>query len=145
MAISALAQPGHPSVLRHQQLQDGLLQVGAMAFGLPRGEDDHGLIAFGSLRTAERQARRVEMLPALRTPFLDTHRKGKLTQEAIPPEVETASRLRPRVLRWHMSAWTPGRTNTSRGVLTTNGGAATRDDGPTLSRSASSLPPLPPR
>jgi hypothetical protein len=56
-----------------------------MVFGRTMGDDDHVLIALGSVRTAERKARRVEMMKALINPFLDTHRKGKLTQEEITP------------------------------------------------------------
>src|SRR2546430_17153990 len=85
MAIPALAQQEHPTVLRHHQLQDGLFQVGAMVFGITMGDDDPVLIALGSVLTAERKARRVEMIKALINPFLDTHRKGKLTKEEITP------------------------------------------------------------
>src|SRR5262249_41440883 len=56
-----------------------------MVFGIPMGDDEHVLIAFGSILTAERKARRVEMIKALINPFLDTHRKGKLTKEEITP------------------------------------------------------------
>src|SRR5262249_62006190 len=56
-----------------------------MVFGIPMGDDEHVLIAFGSILTAERKARRVEMIKALINPFLDTHRKVKLTKEEITP------------------------------------------------------------
>ena len=49
------------------------------------GDEDGVLIALGSIRTAERKARRVERMQALINPFVDTHRKGKLTQEEITP------------------------------------------------------------
>jgi hypothetical protein len=49
------------------------------------GDEDRGLIALGSVRAAERKARRVTMMNALIPPFVDTHRQGKLTQEKITP------------------------------------------------------------
>jgi len=85
MALPALAQQGHPTVLQHHQRQDGLFQGGTMVFGSTMGADAHVRIALGSGRTAERNARRVELIQALIHPCWDTHRTGKLTQEALPP------------------------------------------------------------
>src|SRR6266542_5428346 len=56
-----------------------------MGFGIPMGDEDRGLIALGSVLSAERKARRVKMIKALINPFVDTHRQGKLTKEEITP------------------------------------------------------------
>src|SRR5207253_6095887 len=85
IAIPALAQQGHPTVLRHHALQDGLVQVGAMVCGRPMGEEDRGRIALGSVLSAARKARRVKMMKALLHPCVDTHRQGKCTQEKSTP------------------------------------------------------------
>src|SRR6266487_1399138 len=81
VAIPTSAHQGHPPLLGHHELQDGLFQVRAMVFGITMGDDDGVLIAIGSILTAERKACRVEMMKALINAFLDTHRKGQLTKE----------------------------------------------------------------
>jgi hypothetical protein len=88
MAIPALAQQGHPTVLRHHQLHDSLLHIGAMVCAIPMGDEDRVRIALGRVLTAERKARRVEMMQALSKPCVGTHRQGKRTQEEITPRGE---------------------------------------------------------
>jgi hypothetical protein len=67
--IPAFAHHGYATILRDQQLQNGLFQVWSVVFGIAVGDGNGLLVALGDVVATRGKAGRVEMMEALVNAF----------------------------------------------------------------------------
>src|SRR4051812_5073178 len=74
---------GYPPILRHHQLQNRLLQVWPVVFGIVVGDAQSLLVALGDVVATEGKAGGVEMMEALRNTFLGTDGQRQFAEQQV--------------------------------------------------------------
>lgn len=83
IAVPTRADKGHTAILRHHQLEHGLLQVRAVIFGRAVGDGKSLYVGLGHIRSTEGEAGRVQTVAPQSNPFVLAHRQRDLAAQRV--------------------------------------------------------------